>query len=124
MPHWSVYNDFVLTNVIHVLVSIIVIALFPLFTVSVSDPILQAVNGSTTTYQVECSTFYARAIGWNGKTACTDYEFLYACWNIVEATNTGRCDVASTAHVSVGDEFYEYSFFGAEAALWGCCRRR
>jgi hypothetical protein len=108
----TAYNDFVIVNIIHLLVSLIVIAVFPLFTVTVSDPIVEAATGASYSYQVECSTFYARAIGFDGKTDCTDYTFLYACWNTIEAVNTGTCSVTPTAHVSVGAEFYDYSFFG------------
>lgn len=87
------------------------------FQVNVSDPVLQAVNGTSHAYQVECSTFYARAIGWDGKTACMDRTLLYGCWNVIESTNTGTCSVSNTAHVSVGPEFYTYAFFGVLCIL-------
>lgn len=113
----SDYLNFVMVNIVMGTVFLISIALLPVLIISLDDPILQRVNNSRTSYHVECYTFAARAIGWNGSTVCTDYTPVESCFNIIRDVNLDRCSLTQTAHVSTAPEFYT-SAYTAGLCMW------
>jgi hypothetical protein len=80
----------------------------PIFTLTITDP--NRPNGNSR-FEVQCLPFKAVVNGWDGKELCSSSVFLDACWNVIQATNTGMCGFNGIAHVSVSNEFYTYSYY-------------
>ena len=108
-PTKSTIGDFVVTNVVHVAISVILLSQVPLFVITVSDPVAAQVYNLDRSLKVECYSFYARSVGYQGQTTCTDSTFGESCWNIIERMNTATCGINNT-HVSVSPIFETYSF--------------
>lgn len=76
--------DYATTHVVHVAISVIIMALLPLFTIVISDPMLEAHESAQQSYSIQCGAFYSRAVGRAGKTECTSYAWSESCWDIIE----------------------------------------
>lgn len=107
-PSKRTIGDFVVTNVVHIAISVIILSQVPLFVITVANPVTAAVYGVDQSIKVECYAFYARSVGFDGQTACTDSTFGKSCWNIVEMMNTGTC-ASNSSHLSVSPIFETYS---------------
>lgn len=104
-PH---FRDFVVLHVLHIIAGLVMVARFPLIDIVVSDPLLEDVTGASNSYTIECYAFYSRAIGRDGKTQCTNYEWAGSCWNIIKAVNTQTCGF-QYSYASTGKEFFTFS---------------
>jgi len=127
--HVSHYGDYLVAHVLHISkslppaarlcrpltlspppgVSMIILVAMPLFTIEITDPVLEAHESATQSYQIECSAFFATAIARNGKTACRNTQPFAACWNVIEKVNTLDCNPdLGKSYVSVDNQFYTF----------------
>ena len=113
-PSVRTVADFALTNAVHIAFSVILLSQVPLFTISSSSQLSQMQDGISRTTSIECYAFYARVVGPDGQTGCTNTEFGESCWNVIETLNLQHCFPANSSdhfHASVSPVFESYSMF-------------
>lgn len=102
------YSDYLTGHATNVCLEVVLIALMPLYTIVVVDPVLEVNSGATASYKIECYAFYSKAVGRSGETQCTSYRWAGSCWDVIQAVNTRTCGLEGS-YASTGRYFYTYS---------------